>query len=225
MKKFFLLLLFFVAIAANLSAQTLGIAPNGVFNEDDIEFWVGSGSNQAALVLVFNDGKFPDALVWGYRYDRNKTMQQMCQEIAEADSRFFYHEGNNGSTVNGFGVDYNENGIFALQNPNNSSIVINLSGLQSPFNAASDSSTAKIFDPDDDVLSIDQSLLLYEWEVKPYALFQRGLGLTIGTHRLRSYIGYKLSFSNDYKWESYGEGANPYEFKYNPILVGLTFFL
>lgn len=125
MKKFFLLLLFFVAIAANLLAQTLGIAPNGVFNEDDIEFWVGSGSNQAALVLVFNDGKFPDALVWGYRYDGNKTMQQMCQEIAEADSRFFYQEGNNGSTVNGFGVDYNENGIFALQNPNNSSIVIN----------------------------------------------------------------------------------------------------
>ena len=95
----------------------------------------------------------------------------------------------------------------------------------SAFNAASDSSTAKIFDPDDEILSIDQSLHLWEWEVKPYTLFQTGLDLTIGTHRLRTYIGYKLLLFNDYQWESYGEGASPYEFKYNPILVGLTFFL
>ncbi len=75
-------------------------------------------------MLVFNDGKSPQAVVWGYRYNGSKTMKQMCEEIAEADPRLFYQEGNNGSTVNGFGVDFNGNGIFSLQNPDDLTEVV-----------------------------------------------------------------------------------------------------
>ncbi|MGM9819860.1 MAG: fibronectin type III domain-containing protein, partial [Candidatus Onthomorpha sp.] len=127
MKKVFLCLLSALLTSAYLTAQTLGTAPNGVFTAANIEYWVGSGSNEAALVLVFNDGKTPHALVWGYRYDGTKTMKQMCYDIAAADPRFFFQEcgGTNPSCVVGFGVDANGNGSFSLQNPDSPSDVVN----------------------------------------------------------------------------------------------------
>ena len=127
MKKVWLCLLSALLTSFCLTAQTLGTAPNGVFTAADIEYWVGSGSKEAALVLVFNDGKTPQALVWGYRYDGTKTMKQMCYDIAAADPRFFFQEcgGTNPSCVVGFGADANGNGSFSLQNPENFSDVVN----------------------------------------------------------------------------------------------------
>ncbi|MDY4862561.1 MAG: fibronectin type III domain-containing protein, partial [Candidatus Onthomorpha sp.] len=127
MKKIWLCLLSALLTSFCLTAQTLGTAPNGVFTAADIEYWVGSGSQEAALVLVFNDGKTPQALVWGYRYDGTKTMKQMCYDIAAADPRFFFQEcgGTNPSCVVGFGADANGNGSFSLQNPENFSDVVN----------------------------------------------------------------------------------------------------
>ena len=119
MRKVCLCLLSALLTSICLTAQTLGTAPNGVFTADDIEYWVGNGSNETALVLVFNDGKTPQALVYGYRYDGTKSLQQMCADIAAADPRFFYQEGSSSGTVNGFGIDMNGNGIFTLQNPDN----------------------------------------------------------------------------------------------------------
>ena len=37
-----------------------------LFSFEDIQFWVGSGSNRAALVIELHDGTQPDAMVWGY---------------------------------------------------------------------------------------------------------------------------------------------------------------
>jgi len=124
MKKVCLCLLSALLTSICLTAQTLGTAPNGVFTAADIEYWVGTGSNEAALVLVFNDGKTPQALVWGYRYDGSKSMKQMCEDIAAADPRFFYQEGS-GGFVTGFGIDMNGNGMFTLQDPDNPSQVVN----------------------------------------------------------------------------------------------------
>ncbi len=59
MKKVCLCLLSALLTSICLTAQTLGTAPNGVFTAADIEYWVGTGSKEAALVLVFNDGKTP----------------------------------------------------------------------------------------------------------------------------------------------------------------------
>ena len=125
MKKVCLCLLSALLTSICLTAQTLGTAPNGVFTAADIEYWVGTGSNEAALVLVFNDGKTPQALVWGYRYDGSKSMKQMCEDIAAADPRFFYQEGSGGGFVTGFGIDMNGNGMFTLQDPDNPSQVVN----------------------------------------------------------------------------------------------------
>ena len=124
MKKVCLCLLSALLTSICLTAQTLGTAPNGVFTAADIEYWVGTGSKEAALVLVFNDGKTPQALVWGYRYDGSKSMKQMCEDIAAADPRFYFQEGS-GGFVTGFGIDMNGNGVFTLQNPDNPSQVVN----------------------------------------------------------------------------------------------------
>ena len=54
---------------------------------DDIDFWVGEGENRAALVIRWNDGKKPDGLVWGYRWDGNATGADMLEAIATSDPR------------------------------------------------------------------------------------------------------------------------------------------
>ena len=53
----------------------------------DILFWGGSGTNQAALVLYFNDptygdGGSPAAIAWGYRWDGVRTQADMLLSLA-----------------------------------------------------------------------------------------------------------------------------------------------
>ncbi|MDN4754498.1 hypothetical protein QYZ87_08175 [Porphyromonadaceae bacterium W3.11] len=57
------------------------------FSMNDIKFWVGEGENRAALVIEWHDDKHPDALVWGYRWDGEKTGIDMIKAIVEADPR------------------------------------------------------------------------------------------------------------------------------------------
>lgn len=61
---------------ASLQAQTL------VNSFDDIQFWVGTGSKRAALVLQWNDGLNPVSLAWGYRWDGEATGIDMLKAIA-----------------------------------------------------------------------------------------------------------------------------------------------
>jgi hypothetical protein len=49
---------------------------------DDVQYWVGSGSQEALLVLDWKDGKAPESLVWGYRYDGAKTAEDMLRAVA-----------------------------------------------------------------------------------------------------------------------------------------------
>ncbi len=60
--------------------QPLHAAP--ITDFDDIEYWVGTGSNQAALVIQWNDGYQPVSLAWGFRWDDSATTEDMLTAIA-----------------------------------------------------------------------------------------------------------------------------------------------
>lgn len=52
----------------------------------DILYWVGTGANQVVMAVNWAD----TALAWGYRFDGSKTVADMMEDIAAADSRFSY---------------------------------------------------------------------------------------------------------------------------------------
>ncbi len=76
------------------------------FTFDDIEFWIGSGVNRAAMVIDFNDGSSINSFAWGYRFDDSVTGAEMISAIDLADSRLSL---NGGSGFGGFlsTVSYN----------------------------------------------------------------------------------------------------------------------
>ena len=49
---------------------------------DQIQYWVGSGQNRAALVLQWNDGGNPVSLAWGYRWDGSASGLDMLRAVA-----------------------------------------------------------------------------------------------------------------------------------------------
>ena len=56
----------------------------------DITTWVGSGSNQAGLIVDWNgDGLLPQYQVWGYKWDGAASGEDMLKAVAAADSRFY----------------------------------------------------------------------------------------------------------------------------------------
>lgn len=96
------------------SVFVLNSAPAASF--DDVQYWVGSGANQAAFVIDWNDGKSAESLIWGYRWDGTATGLEMFQAIVNADPRLFAHVGNYswGTAILGVGFDLNGNGSFAV---------------------------------------------------------------------------------------------------------------
>ena len=93
------------------------------FTFDDIQYWVGTGSNEAAFVVQWNDEKNPDALVWGFRWDGDATGLDMLQAIAKADKRFYtllYYTGPDlGTAVGGLGFDLDGEGTIGLYKDGN----------------------------------------------------------------------------------------------------------
>ncbi len=51
----------------------------------DIQYWVGTGSNQAAVVIDFNDGQSPRSYVWGFRWNGTATGETALRAIVNAD--------------------------------------------------------------------------------------------------------------------------------------------
>lgn len=91
-------------------------------NFEDILYWIGSGSNEAALVIQWNDGKNADALKWGFRWDGRATGEDMVKAIAKADPRFFvlqYEGTEHGTAFGGFGFDLDGKGTNGLIKDNN----------------------------------------------------------------------------------------------------------
>jgi hypothetical protein len=78
-----LVALFVVLSSACAFAQT--------FTLSNIQYWVGTGTNESALVIAWNDGITPDNLVFGYKWDALSsgsapTVYAMMEAIQSADS-------------------------------------------------------------------------------------------------------------------------------------------
>ncbi|MDR2825094.1 MAG: DUF4430 domain-containing protein [Prevotellaceae bacterium] len=67
-----------------------------------IQYWAGSGSNQAIFTVFFDEDADDDSKAsgysWGYKWEGSKTVQQMLQEINAADSRISF-SGLNGANA------------------------------------------------------------------------------------------------------------------------------
>lgn len=86
---------FWLALAGLLCAST---SPAVLL--DNLQFWTGSGTNQAALVVEWStpesmiDSTVPapiadESLVWGYRFNGTATGAQMFNAIVAADPRLY----------------------------------------------------------------------------------------------------------------------------------------
>lgn len=94
----------------------LSATAHASFTFDDIEYWVGSGSNEAAFVLDWNDGITHETLAWGYRWDGAATGEDMLRAVITADARLFAKisaPGMFGISTFGFGYDNDGDG-FAI---------------------------------------------------------------------------------------------------------------
>lgn len=82
-----------------------------VIDFNDIVTWAGSGSQEAALVVDWNDGQSP--LAWGYRWDGTATGEDMFRAVATADDSLYarIQVFGFGSLVNGIGYDRDNDGF------------------------------------------------------------------------------------------------------------------
>ena len=81
MKKLLISTFFVVSISAFASA----------FDFSSIVNWTGTGSNEAALVVDFEDGTQYPAFVWGYRWNGTQTGEQMVNAIIAANPNLTDH--------------------------------------------------------------------------------------------------------------------------------------
>lgn len=79
---------------------------------EDIQYWVGSGANEAAFVVDWNAGPAPQSLVWGYRWDGAATGEDMLTAIVTADPNLYVKVSGfgGGLGVALFGVGYDRDG-------------------------------------------------------------------------------------------------------------------
>ncbi|MFP3832234.1 DUF5074 domain-containing protein [Chryseobacterium sp. SIMBA_028] len=138
MKKFYIFtMLFLFALFTNAQIKVQGVPRNDLSGNNqlntinnttttisfsDVQYWVGTGSNQAAFVVQWNDSKNPDALVWGFKWDGNATGEDMLKAIAKADHRFYtllYQGTQFGTAIGGIGFDLNGQNSRALIKNNN----------------------------------------------------------------------------------------------------------
>ncbi|MEY8758615.1 T9SS type A sorting domain-containing protein [Chryseobacterium tongliaoense] len=150
MKKIYLLtLLLLFAFFTNAQVTVQGVPRNDikekpakkhqlknaatVTNFSDIQYWVGTGTNQAAFVVQWNDNKNPDALVWGFKWNGTATGEDMMKAIAKADHRLFtllYQGTQFGTAVGGLGYDLNGQGTNTLyKNGNTTSPLYPVNGI------------------------------------------------------------------------------------------------
>jgi hypothetical protein len=108
-------------VALSSSSATVASSSSVKTPFDDIKFWVGKGSKKAMLVVQWNDGKTPDALAWGYKWDGTKYGYDMINDIAKEDKRFFYIKRSGttyGAAIGGLGFDFSSNNNIQLSNDN-----------------------------------------------------------------------------------------------------------
>lgn len=107
-------------------ASSLVVYKTSAVSFDDIQFWVGEGTNRAALVIEWTtpesmtNSTVPapiadKSLVWGYRFNgTNIFATQMVQAIAAADPRFYVVDFTDWGPTFIVGLGYNLTGGVAL---------------------------------------------------------------------------------------------------------------
>jgi hypothetical protein len=117
----------------------------------DIDTWIGSGDQEAALVIDWNDGKAPG--LWGYRFTGTKTGQQMFLDIVAAQVDLFARIGPDGEFgIPLYGIGYNRNGgDFGISdNLGDESLIFNGSTIaQTGAPDEFDDGPATVNDPED----------------------------------------------------------------------------
>ncbi len=104
------------ATVSNTSVTTLSSAAE--FTMDDIECWVGEGSQKAALAVQWNEDDEETALVWGYLFEGDKYGIDILRDIAQADPRLYilieHADASMGFTICGVGYDRDGDGNITL---------------------------------------------------------------------------------------------------------------
>lgn len=70
------------ALVVLLGLGVSGLKAQLISSFDDIEYWVGSGTNQSVLAIQWSDGAEPKSLAWGYRWNDMATGFDMLTAIA-----------------------------------------------------------------------------------------------------------------------------------------------
>ena len=107
---------FVTVLAITLCAGPIAAA---AFTFDDIDFWVGSGANRAAMAIDWHrELNDPPAMVWGYCWDGIANGRDMLLAVVAADDRLFAKLGMQGDQIRAYGLGYdaNDDGQFALDN-------------------------------------------------------------------------------------------------------------
>lgn len=106
MKK--LLIPIFIVASANAFSFTLG----------DIQLWAGSGTNQSALVVDWNDGKANESLAWGFRWNGSATGLDLINAVTAADPHLHaeIQMFSFGAALRGFSYDADLDGLFTGAN-------------------------------------------------------------------------------------------------------------
>ena len=87
------------------------------FTLDDIQLWVGTGSNRAGLIVDFKTGSGNQSFAWGFRWNGTATGADMVNAIAAANNaglRATIQHFSFGDAVDGFGFDQNRDGQFSV---------------------------------------------------------------------------------------------------------------
>ena len=100
--------------AASLAALVVGLGASAsatvIATSADLDFVVGEGSNLSVLVFDFNQG--PDSsFAWGYRWDGNRSGQDLLAAISGADSNLSIDSTSFVTTVNYFDGTHNFSGV------------------------------------------------------------------------------------------------------------------
>lgn len=94
------------------------VAQGSTFSANDVEFWVGTGTNQSVLVVDWDGSSSADvSLVWGYRWSNPTTTEDMLLAVLAADPRMYAKISPpqaSGVALYGVGYDQNANGSFDL---------------------------------------------------------------------------------------------------------------
>lgn len=85
-------------------------AASHAFTFSEITNWVGSGSNQSALVIDWNLGPVEEIRVYGFRWDGVKTGKDMFDAVLASDPKLYRELVPNVSYTAVFGIGYDFNG-------------------------------------------------------------------------------------------------------------------